>query len=216
MTGRATEHEHLAILAPRVLRPGYVAPMSVTTLQYALADHGRILATRDIGRDAAARIADLAADKHNLMLSFKDVLAVAPPFLHEIFRVIYGGVGPDREGRTVAVTELDDDVRETLQLVLDHYKLAIAEIVDDGRLELLTSAPHLAETLAAAQDLGEYFTAPQLAERLDQKAPNINQRLTQLLQAGAIAREPDPTASRGRRFRYRTAGHDIGSVAAPA
>src|SRR5205814_1987631 len=112
--------------------------------------------------------------------------------------------------------ELDEDVRETLQLVLDHYKLSIAELHDDRQLRLLTSVPHLAETLSAAQEIGEHFTAPELADRLDQKLPNINQRLAQLVQAGAIAREQDPTAGRGRRYRYRTAAHDAGSVAQPA
>ena len=216
MSGRGTEHEHLARLAPPVLVPGYGPHMSVTTLKYALADHGRILATRDAGREAAARLAELSTEKDAVLLSFENVVAVAPPFLNEVFRVIYGGLGLDRDGRTVAVTALDEDVRETLQLVLDHYKLSIAELRDDGQLELLTSVPHLAETLAAAQELGEHFTAPELAERLEQKVPNINQRLTQLLHAGAIAREPDPTVSRGRRYRYRTAAQAAGSVAAPA
>ena len=151
----------------------------------------------------AAHLSDLIQDQPSIVLNFKDVAAVTPPFLDELLRVVRGALSTERDRRVVVVTQLDPDVRETLQLVLDSYKLALAELRDDGRVQLLTSIPHLAETLDAAQNLGTaYFTAPQLAERLALKLPNTNLRLQQLVRAGAIAREPDPNAGRGKRYRY--------------
>lgn len=188
--------------------------MAVKTVN--LVDFGRVLATRDLGREVAARIAEFASDEPSLVLSFRDVEAVAPPFLNEIFEVIYGGLESARAPWTAAVSDLDDDVRETLRLVLDYYKLSIAELAEEGSLGLLTSVPQLEETLAAAQALGDSFTAPELAERLDQKLPNINQRLSQLVEARALAREPDRSATRGRRYRYRTAAHGQATLPTPA
>lgn len=216
MSANTTGQQHSATAQHPRRFSGYVSAVSLKPVHFALADHGRVLATRDAGREVAAHLAELIIDQPSIVLNFKDVDAVTPPFLDELLRVVRGALSTERDGRVVVVTQLDDDVRETLQLVLDRFKLSLAELRDDGRVELLTSVPHLAETLAAAQDLGtDYFTAPQLAERLALKLPNTNQRLGQLVQAGAIAREPDPTAERGRRYRYSTPAHD-GLTAAPA
>jgi hypothetical protein len=192
--------------------------MSVKPVHFALADSGgAVLATRHAGRLVAAHLSELIQDQPSIVLNFKDVDAVTPPFLDEILRVVRGALSTERDQRVVVVTQLDPDVRETLQLVLDSYKVSLAELHDDGRVQLLTSVPHLAETLDAAQDLGtDYFTAPQLAERLALKLPNTNQRLSQLVQAGAVAREPDPTAERGKRYRYTTPAHVEELIPSPA
>lgn len=178
--------------------------MSVKPVHFALADHGSVLATRNAGRKLAAHLTELIDEQPTIVLNFADVEVITPPFLDELLRVVQAQLGTSHVGRVIVAAHLADDVRETLQLVLERYKLSLAEI-RDGRVELLTSVPHLAETLQAAQDLGtEYFTAPQLAERLALKLPNANRRLGQLLEAGAIAREPDPDVERGKRYRYRT------------
>lgn len=176
--------------------------MAVKPVQFALATHGRVLATRNAGRKVATRLTPAIEQHPAVVVSFTDVEAVTPPFLDELLRVVRAVVSAERDGRLIAVTCLDDDLRETLQIVLERNKMSLAEL-REGRLELLTAAPHLAETLDAAQELGtEYFTATQLADRLELKLPNANQRLTQLVQAGALAREPDPGAARGKRYRY--------------
>lgn len=204
MSARATRLEHPANTAHPLAASGYVSAMSVKPVHFALADHGRVLATRNAGRKVAARLSELIEEQPSIVLNFTGVEAVTPPFLDELLRVMRGALSTQRDGRVIVVTQLDDDVRETLQLILDRHKVSLAEI-RDGRVELLTSVPHLAETLEAAQDLGtEYFTAPQLAESLALKLPNANQRLGQLVQAGAIARERDPDAERGKRYRYST------------
>jgi DNA-binding MarR family transcriptional regulator len=59
----------------------------------------------------------------------------------------------------------------------------------------------LQETFNAAARL-ETFTAPELADELNIKLPNLHARLNALLDAGALSREPDDTVERGKRFRY--------------
>lgn len=178
--------------------------MSVKPMQFGLVTHGRVLATRNAGRKVATELSDAIAHHPAVAVSFANVEAVTPPFLDELLRAVRGMLSAETDSRVIAVTSLDDDLRETLQIVLERNKMSLAEL-RDGRLELLTAVPHLRATLAAADELGtEYFTAPQLADRLELKLPNVNQRLTQLVQAGALAREPDPDAVRGKRYRYST------------
>ncbi len=70
----------------------------------------------------------------------------------------------------------------------------------NGQMRLLGGSKQLKDTLREAQDLG-YFTAPQLAERLALKLPNLHARLKALAEAGAVAREEDSSGhevNRGR------------------
>ena len=68
----------------------------------------------------------------------------------------------------------------------------------------MNAAPHLIETLQAAVDLGGEFTVPDLADYLDLPANTVNQRLADLLESGAVGRERDLDAERGKRYRYHT------------
>lgn len=70
------------------------------------------------------------------------------------------------------------------------------------QLELLGGPEHLRQTLAKAAEFGRPFAAPELAEQLELKLPNLNARLTALVEAGALRRERDQHASRGIKFRY--------------
>jgi STAS-like domain of unknown function (DUF4325) len=178
--------------------------MSVKPTQFRLIEHGRVLATRNAGRKVADQLGSTIEQNAAVIVSFDKVRAVTPPFLDELLRAIRGMLSAESEGRVIAVTDLDEDKRETLEIVLERNKMSIAEL-RDGRLQLLTAVPHLADTLDAAQNFDtEYFTAPKLADSLELKLPNANQRLAQLVQAGAVWREPDPDASRGKRYRYST------------
>jgi DNA-binding MarR family transcriptional regulator len=184
---------------------GYGSSVTVKPLHFALSDHGSVLVTRNAGRQVAAHLGELFHGDTSLVLDFAGVEAVTPPFLDELLRLLRAEMAAEREGRVVVLTNLVEDVRETIELVLARHKLSLAEL-REARVHLLTSVPYLAETLEAAQALGTpYFTAPQLATRLALKLPNANQRLGQLVQAGAIARERDPDAERGKRYRYRAA-----------
>ena len=70
------------------------------------------------------------------------------------------------------------------------------------QVELLGGPEHLRRTLAEASQFGRSFDAPELAERLSLKLPNLNARLTALVEAGVLARDRDPDAARGIKYRY--------------
>jgi hypothetical protein len=153
MIVHATQLEHVATSTHAACPLGYVPLMSVKPVQFRLAGHGRVLATRNAGRKVAMQLSDAIEQNPAIIVSFADVKAVTPPFLDELLRVVRGALSAERDGRMVAVTRLDDDLRETLQIVLDRNKMSLAELRPD-RLALLTAVPHLAETLDAAQELG--------------------------------------------------------------
>ena len=95
---------------------------------------------------------------------------------------------------------MNDDVLESAELVLDRLKMTLGTL-DDGQIKLLGGSRHLQDTIRAAQELGT-FTAPDLAEQLKIKLPALHQRLNQLIEAGVLVREDDPTATRGKRGKY--------------
>jgi len=175
-------------------------------LSFALSDYGKVLATRAEGLRAASDLRRLATEPRDVVVDFAHVEAVTPPFIDELLRGVEALL--ERHGSSVLVaTNLNEDVRETLEMVLERRNHALAHFHED-ELGLLGGAPHLAETLREARRLGE-FTASQLAERLALKLPNANQRLVALHQAGAVGRERDLQAERGIRFRYWTADPTI-------
>ena len=108
----------------------------------------------------------------------------------------------DRPQRFVLLANLNEDVADTIALVLERRDASLAAL-DEDKVEVLGGRPHLQETLAAAQALGT-FTAAELAELLEQKLPNLHQRLAQLQAAGALTRSEDPKARRGRRLLFKT------------
>jgi hypothetical protein len=181
----------------------YTAADAMQPINFALADHGTVLATRAEGQEVGEQLRRLLVEDASLVLSFKNIRAITPPFFDEVFttlRMLFA-TGTDQR-RALVVTGLTDDTRETIEMVLERHKAALVEL-NGKRIDLITSIPHLAETLAAARELGE-FTAPQLAERMDVKIGNLNHRLKTLVDAGALVREPDTTVDRGKRWRYHT------------
>ncbi|HEV7492458.1 MAG TPA: helix-turn-helix domain-containing protein [Baekduia sp.] len=180
----------------------YTAADAMKPVNFALADHGTVLATRAEGQDVGDQVRRLVVDDASLVLSFNDVRAITPPFFDELFkilRVMFGAESPRK--RALVVTGLSDDTRETIEMVLERHKASLVELKGE-HLDLISGIPHLAETLVAAQELGK-FTAPELAERLDLTVPNINHRLKKLVEAGALTRETDKTAEHGRRYSYQ-------------
>jgi hypothetical protein len=169
-------------------------------LHFALVDHGRVLATRTAGREAAARILELLGERRPLVLNFKGVEAVTPPFLDEVLGAVQTAVGENDETCVVVFFEPNPDVRETLEFVLLRRKVPMVEL-HRTKVDLVAGISQLAKTLEAAQRLGE-FTAPELAEELSLKLTTTNQRLKTLTQARAIARHRDRDAAHGKRYRY--------------
>jgi hypothetical protein len=180
--------------------------MSLKITRYELARHGRVLATRATGREVGRLAADQLADSAGLLLSFHDVDVASPPFLDEIVRTLRS-VLLSADKRWLLVTGYNEDVGESLEMVLQRHKMALGS-VDGDNLTLLGGSPQLIETLLEAQRAGGRFTAPDLADRLKMKLPALHQRLNALSDAGVVAREDDPTATRGKRSIYSVPSPD--------
>jgi DNA-binding transcriptional ArsR family regulator len=179
-------------------------------VQYDLAArYGAVLATRDLGRAVGRDVQDRLGECQRLLLNFAGVDVASPPFLDELIRAVRVLTQGGDSGRILIVVNYNEDVKESLALVLERQKLVMAALEDDT-VDLLGGTARLRETLRAAQEL-EVFTAPELADRLRMKLPAVHQRLKTLTDAGAVAREPDETAERGRRHTYRAPGVDRGT-----
>lgn len=178
-------------------------PTDVTLLN--MIDYGPVLATRARGREAADRIQDMLQGG-NLLISFGQVEVATPSFLDEVL-IRLRAVLQANEQAIAVVANTNDDVRESLELVVHHRGMVLGE-VQDGHIRLLGGRQHLQETLSAAEALGT-FRAVDLADALKVKLPNLHQRLTALREAGVISRTPDPTAQRGRRHDYSVVNADL-------
>jgi hypothetical protein len=176
----------------------YGSAMSLNVTRYDLVRHGRVLATRAKGREAGREAAEQLTSSDGLLLSFWGVDVASLPFLDDVVRqlraVLLGG------DKLLLVTGYNEDVKESIEIVLGRQKMTLAAL-EGEQISLLGGSTHLAETLREAQELRE-FTAPKLAERLQMKLPAVHARLNALAESGAIAREDDPTAKRGKRGKY--------------
>lgn len=166
-----------------------------------MGDGAPVLSTRERGKAAADRVQE-ALDQGSVVISFKAVEVATPSYLDEVVRRL-GGLLRGNEERVVVITETNEDVAESLELVLEKHKMALAT-VKGKQLELLGGSAQLKSTLAAAQQM-HGFSAADLAKELEVKLPNLHQRLKGLMEAGAVSRAADESATRGTRHRYETA-----------
>jgi anti-anti-sigma regulatory factor len=167
-----------------------------------LGRRGRVLGTRTLGGELAELIRERAArSERTLVVDFQGVQVASSPVLDEIVRALRAVIA-DYPQRFVVVAHLNEDVRETMLLVLESRGMSLTALEDDT-LELLGGRRHLEATLDAAQELGT-FTAAELAAQLKLKLPNLHHRLNELRAAGAVARvESGPSAS-GRALQFAT------------
>jgi hypothetical protein len=166
--------------------------MSVKRDALAFRVPGKVLGTRALGRDVAEQLRGLAGDgQQDLFVDFTGVQVASSPFLDELALMLRAW-NTDHPERFVVLTHLNEDVQDTLALVLDRREMTLAE-VEKGTLRLIGGRAHLEETLKAAQELG-VFTAAELAEQLELKLPNIHQRLVALEATGAVVRMRPPGA----------------------
>jgi hypothetical protein len=174
--------------------------MSVKVRRIDLASESDVLSTRRLGRKVGRQAHDLLEKSDCLLLNFFGVEVASPPFLDELLQALRPATFGGDTGRLLLIVGVNDDVCESLQMVLERRKLVLATLKKD-KVELLGGAEQLEQTLREAVDLG-VFTAPELAERLAIKLPALHQRLRALTDAGAIARQPDATAEHGKRHTY--------------
>jgi len=172
--------------------------MSVKTKRMDFKDFGPVLSTRERGREAADRVQD-ALRAGPLVLNFHGVEIATPSFLDEIV-VRLAGLLMNNETLVVAITGMNPDVRDSMELILDKRGVALTLLSGD-QIELLGGSEQVRQTLAAAQKLGR-FSAKDLARELKVKLPSLHQRLNVLLDSGAITRKADPSAKRGRRYDF--------------
>lgn len=151
-----------------------------------LVEYGKVLSTRELGRQAADQLQDALVEGGAVVLNFAGVEVASTSFLDEVVMRLKGTLG-GRGSSVVVVAGLIEEVQESLILVLNNRKLALAAL-DEDKLTLLGGNRQLEETLDAASRLGETFKAPDLAESLRIKLPNLHQRLKSLTEGGAIAR----------------------------
>lgn len=178
---------------------GYVSTMSLKIERYDLVGHGRVLATRPVGREVGAAVAARLADSRGLLLSFYGVDVASPSFLREVVGALRG-VLLSSDQHWLLLIGMNEDVRESVQLVLRNEKIVLG-VLEDEQIQLLGGPEHLSQTMREAQELGT-FTAPEMADRLKVKLPALHQRLNQLMEAGLLSREDDSTATRGKRGKY--------------
>jgi DNA-binding transcriptional ArsR family regulator len=186
--------------------------MTTTPLHFELRQFGQVLATRRHGQEVARALTDEASRESDIVLDFKDVVALTPPFLDELFDAVKSMLNRHGGRTTVVATNLDDDLLDSIELVLEKRGFPLVWQQED-EVHLLAGAPHLRETLEAAAATQE-FTAADLAERLKLQPTTVNQRLVALLEAGAVARIREPS-DRGVRYRYRTPSPGSGPKAKP-
>lgn len=168
-------------------------------------DRGEFLSTREAGKEAVADFRRITTAPGDVILDFDGVEAATPPYLQELFDAITSLIlAAHGNGRIVLAANLNDDLAETMRYVAGHAKRGVV-VVHDDHLDLLEDRPQLAEALREAQQLRPFFTAPELAERLEIKDDTATQRLKALVEIGAAERRTDERATRGRRHVYRVA-----------
>ncbi len=175
--------------------------MSMNLQRYDLVRHGRVLATRELGREVGRHMADILGGSDGVLASLWQVDVASLPFLTEMLIALRAHLAAD-DRSLLLFAGMNEDVRESLELAARRQKMSVAALAND-QVELLGGSAQLADTLRAAQEAGE-FTAPDLADRLSIKLPALHQRLNILVEAGALSREDDSTATRGRRSKYKT------------
>ncbi len=176
--------------------------LSHHTLHYYLSDQGAMLSTRPRGREAADQLRRLADEPGDLIIDFSRVEVASAPFLQELIDGIQTIILTAGDaGRLTLLANMNDDVYETMGYVLSRKKLTVP-YQRGNEIDLLEATPQLAETLREAQRLVS-FTAPDLAKQLKIEPSAATQRLKKLLLMGAVVREEDSTAQRGKRHLYR-------------
>jgi len=165
----------------------------------ALRAHGRVLGTRKLGSQLATTLRDrVAAGDGVVLVDFDGVEVASSPVLDEIACALRAAIA-DNPGRFVVLTNLNEDVYDTLQLVVERRDMSLV-LLKGHELQLIGGRRHLEETLRGARELGS-FTAAQLADRLELKLPNLHQRLGRLQAAGAVTRiEPESGPQRALVF----------------
>lgn len=173
----------------------------MTPTYYVRSDKG-FLSTRELGKTVLRDMEDrVPTDTVAVNIDFAGIVAMTVSFTDEFLGQYYSALAT-HGGRpaAVALTGLNEDVRETIAMCLERRDLIALEQQAE-QLTLLAASDVLVATFALAQELGK-FTAMTVAERLGITAPNANNRLKRLVSARALAREQGVAERGGKEFNY--------------
>ena len=168
---------------------------------------GAFLATRDRGREVRSDIETVirgSGSGEYIVLDFDGIQEITVSFGDEcVAKLLVDRSADENADWSLALANLNDEVLETLGLVLGRRKLAAAVIGPAG-LGLVGDNGWLGLTLDVAAAMG-IFRANDLAERLGLTAQAANNRLRQLVATGAVRRERVVPDGGGKEFVYHIA-----------
>ncbi|PWN02569.1 hypothetical protein DJ010_12705 [Nocardioides silvaticus] len=165
---------------------------------------GKYPATRPLGQEGRARLDDLLEGHTNLALTidFTGVEVMNISFADEFLGKFLTSHDFSTTGTTVRVTGLNADNRYSILVCVERRKIAVTVLEEDGTLTLLGD-PILVATFDAAKELRE-FKASDIGDKLHLKAPNANNRLKRLADAGALHKSQVSGSARGgKEFVYK-------------
>lgn len=169
---------------------------------YSVRHHGDFLATRELAKVALRGLEDqIPPGAAAVVIDFTDVAAMTISFADEFLGRYYSALASGEPSPVaVALTCLNEELRETVTVCLERRDLIATEARDEG-LALLAASDVLRQTFQLAHELGT-FTAMNVADRLSITAPNANNRLKRLVAARALIRQQGIADRGGKEFTY--------------
>jgi hypothetical protein len=177
--------------------------------RYRLEVEGPVGATRQRGQEWRQRLEQLlrqSAPGDLVEIDLTGLEAMTVSFADELIgRFLADRLTGDFQDRAVVVVGDSDDVRETLEAVLERRDTgALYRSGRRGALEPIAGPAWFRETVEQANQL-RVFRAHDLAERLHKSPQAVNNRLKQLAASGAVLRERAVPQGGGKEFTYRAA-----------
>ncbi len=171
--------------------------------------HGPVVATRERGSEVRQKLEALlrtASPGDVVEVDLTGVEAMTVSFADELVgRLMADRASGEFQDQALVVVGKSDDVRETLEVVLERRGLGVLyRDARHGSAEALAGPPWFRRTVTEAQRLGT-FRAMDLARTLDLSPQAANNRLKQLSASGAVLKERVVPAGGGKEFEYRAA-----------
>lgn len=183
-------------------------PMAVHFVMGNYVTEAEVLATRESGAEARQDLARLFDDPGLqpdavVAIDFEGVVVVSVPFADEFLGPLLSErLAGYYEDHPILAINANEDVRETIDVVLRQKRLHLLGISERGTPELLGGDDFLELTLSAALTAGT-FNASQLARIMGTTPQAMNNRLKTLLRSGALRRTRVLPTRGGRQFEYQ-------------
>jgi hypothetical protein len=169
---------------------------------------GPVGATRQRGQEWRQRLEELlrsSAPGDLVEVDLTALEAMSVSFADELIgRLLADRLTGDFQDRAIVIVGGNEDVRETLEAVLERRDAGALYRDRQGLVEALAGPSWFRETVEQANDLRE-FSANDLALRLNKSPQAMNNRLKQLAASGAVLRERGVPKGGGKEFTYRAA-----------